>query len=114
MAEGSQAWPCDFPSAQFARFTVASRADRIETGARGVADGGPRTILVAAGELQPGQVQELGDIVPKLLEIKAKAGTPIRFHVRIEVGDEQALPAEEIAREINTLLQRVREDLRLN
>jgi hypothetical protein len=113
VVEGSQAWPCGFPSAQFARFRVVTRVDRVEIGSRGVADGGPRTILVATGELQPGQVQELGDIVPKLLQVKAMAGTPIRFHVRVEVGDGQTLPAEEVVQEINTLLQQVREDLRL-
>lgn len=113
LAQGSQAWPCDFPSAQFARFTVATGAAVAGTGGRGVSDVGLGTILVASGELAPSQVQDLGDIVPKLLEVKTKAGTLIRFHIRIEVGDGKARPAEEVAREINALLQRVREDLRL-
>jgi len=51
--------------------------------------------------------------VPKLLEIKAKAGTLIRFHIRIEVGDGKARPAEEVAREINALLKRINEGLEL-
>jgi hypothetical protein len=113
VAEGSQAWPCDFPSAQFAKFKVATGADRVEIGGRGVSDVGLRTILVAASELEPAQVQDLGDIVPKLLEIKAKAGTPIRFHIRIEVGDGKTIPAAEVAKDFNALLKRVDEDLEL-
>lgn len=114
VAEGSQPWPCGFPSAQFAKFRVATGTGRVEIGGRGVTDIGLGTILVAASELQPAQVQDLGDIVPKLLEIKAKAGTPIRFHIRIEVGDGKARPPEEVAREINALLQRIYEGLRLS
>jgi hypothetical protein len=113
LAEGSQPWPCDFPSAQFARFAVATGADRVEIGGRGVSDVVPGTILMAATELQPAQVQDLGDIVPKLLEIKAKAGIPIRFHARIEVGDGKTRPAEEVANQLNALLKRVDEDLEL-
>jgi hypothetical protein len=113
VAEGSQAWPCDFPSAQFAKFKVATGADQVGTGGRGVVDVGPGMILVAAGELGPAQVQDLGDIVPKLLEVKAKASTLIRFHIRIEVGDGKTRPAEEVAKEINALLKRVKEGLEL-
>jgi len=113
VAEGSQAWPCDFPSAQFAKFKVATGADRVEIGGRGVSDVGLGTILVASDELAPSQVQDLGDIVPKLLEVKTKAGTLIRFHIRIEVGDGKTRPAEEVAREINVLLKRVNEGLEL-
>ena len=113
VAEGSQAWPCDLPSAQFVKFKVASGADRVETGWRGVADVAPGTILVAAVELQPAQVQDLGDIIPKLLEVRAKAGLPIRFHVRIEVGDGQTAPTKDIIRDVNTLLQRIDKNLTL-
>jgi hypothetical protein len=113
LAQGPQAWPCDFPSAQFARFTVATGAAVAGTGGRGVSDIVLGTILVASGELTPSQVQDLGDIVPKLLEIKTKAGTLVRFHIRIEVGDGEARPAEEVAREINALLQRISETLDL-
>ncbi len=113
LAQGSQAWPCDFPSAQFANFKVASGAERVEIGGRGVADVGPGMILVASSELSPSQVQDLGDIVPRLLEVKTKAGTLIRFHIRIEVGEGKTRPADEVAREINVLLKRISEGLEL-
>jgi len=113
VAEGSQAWPCDLPSAQFVKFKVASGADRVETGWRGVADVAPGTILVAAADLQPAQVQDLGDIIPKLLEIRAKAGLPIRFHVRVEIGDGQTVPTKDIIQDFNALLQRIDKNLTL-
>ncbi len=113
LAQGSQAWPCDFPSAQFSKFAVATGGAVTGSGVGRVADVGLGTILVASGELTPSQVQDLGDIVPKLLEVKTKAGTIIRFHIRIEVGDGKARPAEEVAREINALLQRISEGLDL-
>ena len=67
----------------------------------------------ASDATPPAQVQDLGDIVPKLLEIKAKAGTLIRFHIRIEVGDGKTIPAAEVAKDFNALLKRVDEDLEL-
>ena len=113
MTEGSQAWPCDFPSAQFAKFKVATGAGGVQIGAGERADVSPRTILVAAGELQPAEVQELGDVIPKFLAVRTKAGLPIRFHVRVELGDGKAVPAEEIVREVNALLQHIQKDLTL-
>jgi hypothetical protein len=114
IAEGSQPWPCGFPSAQFAKFRVAAAAGRVEIGGRGAADIIPGMVLVAASELEPAQVQDLGEIVPELLEIKAKSGTPIRFYIRINVGDGTTRPPEEVAREINALLQRIHEGLKLS
>src|SRR5574341_1087083 len=113
LAQDSQAWPCEFPSAQFSKFAVATGGTAVGPGIRGVADVGPGMVLVASAELSPSQVQDLGDIVPKLLEVKTKAGTLIRFHIRIEVGDGKARPAEQVAREINALLQRISESLDL-
>jgi hypothetical protein len=52
VAEGSQAWPCDLPSAQFVKFKVASGADRVETGWRGVTDVAPGTILARLSQLE--------------------------------------------------------------
>jgi hypothetical protein len=51
--------------------------------------------------------------MPKLLEIKAKANAPIRFHVRIEMGDGKALPPAAAAKEANDLLKSVKEGLQL-
>jgi len=40
-------------------------------------------------------------------------GLPIRFHVRIEVGDGQTAPTKDIIRDVNALLQRIDKNLAL-
>jgi hypothetical protein len=67
----------------------------------------------AEADLEPGQVQDLGDMVPKFLEIKNKTNTPIRFHIRIEMGDGKTLPPKDAAREASALLKSIRKDLEL-
>jgi hypothetical protein len=112
LAEGTAAWPCDFPVAQMIKIKVAKAS--AGSGAGPGAAGGPAPkVLVAGAELEPSEIQELGDIVPKLLKLKAKANAPIRFHVRIEMGDGKTVPSEETAKEANTLLKSVKEGLQL-
>ena len=45
--------------------------------------------------------------------IEAKRNVPLRFHVRIEMGDGKALPSAEAAKEANDLLKSVKEGLQL-
>ena len=105
ISEGT--WPCDFPSAQFAKFKVkvvvpVPLPQPIPSG-----------ILAAEAELEPAQIQDFGDIMPKLLDIKAKANVPLHFHLRIELGDEKTKPAVEISKAINSLLNNVKEGFEL-
>jgi hypothetical protein len=104
LAEGSHAWPCDFPSAQFVVL-------RLPESAPPPPPPPPKGVLVAEADLEPSQVQDLGDIVPELLEIKAKANVPIRFRVRVEMGDEETPPPEGAAEEANAVLKKVQEGL---
>ena len=106
LTEDSKAWPCDFPSAQFVIFRLPKTPPPQPPPP-------PKGIFYAETDLEPGQIQDLGDIVPKFLEIKNKTNTPIRFHVRIEMGDGKTLPSEEAAREANALLKSIRKDLEL-
>jgi hypothetical protein len=111
LTEDSQGWPCDFPSAQFVKFKVpAGITGGVTAGT--IITGGITKLLVASAELEPSQVQDLGDIIPKLLEIKTKANAPIRFLVRIEMGDGKTLPSDEAVKEANALLKSVKEDLK--
>jgi hypothetical protein len=64
-------------------------------------------------DLEPSQVQDLGDIMPKLLEVKTKTNTPIRFQIRIELGDGKTLPSAETAQKANAVLKGVKEGLQL-
>ena len=47
--------------------------------------------------------------MPKLLDIKAKANIPLRFHLRLELGDGKTKPTEEISKAVNSLLNNVKE-----
>ena len=67
-------------------------------------------MLQANAELSPSQIQDLGDIVDKLTQIKAKANTPVKFFVRIEVGDSKTKPTDQVTKEINALLKGVKDD----
>jgi hypothetical protein len=55
-------------------------------------------VVRASAELSPSQIQELGDAVAKLTQIKAKTNTPIRFFVRIEVGDGKSKPSDQVTK----------------
>ena len=110
----SQPWPCDLATAQFVKFKVAAGVGAGEAaGGPGVDARGESKVLTASAELDPAQVQELGDIMPKLLAIKTKMNMPIKFHVRIELGDGKSLPPAEATKQANTLLRNVKEGLEL-
>ncbi len=111
---GSQAWPCEFPSAQFVKVKVATAGGKRGTdGTGGTGGGATPKMLVAVADLEPSQVQDLGDIVPKLLDVKNKSNVPIRFQVRIELGDGKTMPSAEAAQKANAILKGVKEGLQL-
>jgi hypothetical protein len=109
--ETSSAWPCDFPAANLAKFNVTTAIPGV------VADAGQgqylRNVLVASAELEPSQIQDLGDAMPDLLKIKAKTKTPVRFHVEIEMGDGKTPPSKEATNEFNKVLKKVKGDFQL-
>jgi hypothetical protein len=114
IAEERSPWPCDFPSAQLAKFKVTTGTpERGARSAAGETKAGVTNVLIADAELEPSEVQDLGDIMPDLLKIKAKANTPIRFHVRIELGDGKTLPSQEVAKELSEILKKVKEEFQL-
>jgi len=63
--------------------------------------------------MEPSELQDLGDIMPKLLDLKAKTGTPLRFKLIIELGDGKKLPSLEIVKQFNALLQKIKAALEL-
>ena len=71
-------------------------------------------IRVASGDFDPAQIQDIGDLIPKLLEIRAKAKLVIKFHVRLEVGDGKISPADSVIKDINAVLKNVDENFRLS
>ena len=109
---GSQAWPCDFPSAQFVKVKVAACRGRSEAGDVGSVHEAAKK-YVAVADLEPSQIQELGDIIPKLLEVKNKLNTQITFQIKIELGDGKTLPSADAAQKFNAILKGVKDGLQL-
>ena len=72
----------------------------------------PQT-LVASGELEPSEIQDLGDLVPELLKIKDSAEAPLVFRIQIEFGDELKVPPPAEIEKINALLGKLKQGLKL-
>ena len=119
--DSSAPWPCDMPAANTVVLKVA------ESGGTGGGPGGGTggryggwTVAetasnkrVAEGDLEPSEVQDLGDLIPQLLEIKNKANTPLVFRMRIEVGDGESAPDTESVASINKLLESIKDGFSL-
>jgi hypothetical protein len=88
LADDSGQWPCDLPAANAVKIKVAAAGTGGGTGG-GAGGGGatPPNIRIAAADFEPSQIQDLGDLVPALLDIKAKANVAMKFHVQLDIGD---------------------------
>jgi hypothetical protein len=109
-------WPCEYPSAQGIKLKVSTVSGSGGIKEFGSGFGGIETssdILVARSELKPSEIQDLGDIMPKLLEIKNKANIPLAFRVQIELEDGQTQPDDETLQSMNLLLGDVSDGFQL-
>ena len=114
MADHSAPWPCDIAGAYAVRL-VAAAAGSIGGftggttfgGGAGSAQGARPGIRVAEGEFEPSQIQDLGDIIPMLLGIKAKAKVPMTFRVVLELGDDTTSATDAAVSEVNQVLKDV-------
>ena len=117
LAEDSAPWPCDLSGANAVKIKAATAgAGGAGGGTGGGAGGGggtPPNVRVAAADFEPSQIQDLGDLIPSLLEVKARSNVGMKFHVRLEVGDGEARPSDEAVNEINDLLKDLGEDFRV-
>jgi hypothetical protein len=110
-------WPCEYPSAQGIKLKVATVSgsgggiNEFGSGFGGIETGS--NILVARSELKPSEIQDMGDIIPKLLEIKNKANIPLSFRVQVELGDGETQPDDETVQSINLLLGDIKSDFQL-
>ena len=105
-------WPCDYPAAQSIKLKIASGPSG-RPDVRGFGPSTPSTCLVAHPELEPSEIQDLAEIIPNLLELKAKFTIPLRFRVQIELGDGKERPSEEVVKEINKLLKELKDGFEL-
>jgi hypothetical protein len=117
LAGDSAPWPCELPAANTVRIKVATSG--VGGGAGGGLGGGQGSapkpnVRVAAADFEPSQIQDLSDLIPALLEIKAKAKVGMKFHVRLEIGDGSTPPSDDVVNDINDLLKDLGEDFRVD
>lgn len=109
-------WPCEYPSASTIKLTVS--APGMPGDYHGGGSGGGHEVRDisfkrAESELEPSEIQELGDVIPQLLDIKSKSGCPIRFRMCIEVGDDEHTPSDETIGKINHILDNVKQGFKI-
>lgn len=112
LTEDSAPWPCELPAANTVKLQVAQTGGDGGGGGGGGPGPGSKT-LVAQAELEPSEIQDLGDLIPQLLEIKTKVDMPLKFRVRIEFGDGEHDPAPDAVASINKLLESIREGFKI-
>lgn len=105
LSDDSAPWPCDFPAANTIKLRVGTSSSATGGGTGGT--GGPVSprIRVAAAEFEPSQIQDLGDVIPALLEIKARENLAMRFHLRLEIGDGSTVPSDKVVSDLNEILK---------
>lgn len=116
LATGSAPWPCEMPAANTVQLEIAEAGagDGPGGGSGGwTGTGAASKKLVAQADLEPSEVQDLGDLVPELLELKNKSNVPLTFRVRIEVGDGEKAPNAETANAISKLLEKLKDGFML-
>ena len=108
--EESEPWPCDLSSAQFVKFKVLGDAG---AGAKPTGGAQGKGMLSVSEEIEPSHIQDLAEQMPALLDIGAKVGIPIRFNLRIEVGDGKSVPQPEAITKLNEILSAIKKELQL-
>ena len=107
---GSAKWPCAVEAAATVKLVLA---DVVTDGGGGGGGGGTKepampTSAAAEKDLTPTEIQELGDVMDKLLKIRNETGTQLKFTVRIEAADGKgAPPSAEVLAKLNLVLKAV-------
>jgi hypothetical protein len=110
----SQAWPCDYATAKFVKLTVSATAPKKPGDMYGTMDENPiGKKHLAEALFSAHQIQDLGDVVAKLTEIKTKYNTDVRFYVRIEIGDGTKTPPLEALQKVNAILKDLKADMQV-
>ena len=93
----------------------AEAGSGVREGTPGIGLGGlgaPSDAIVAHAELEPSRIQDLGDVMPQILEIKSKTSIPVVIKVQIEIGDKETPPQDETDKALNKLLEPIDEKFR--
>jgi hypothetical protein len=108
-------WPCEYPGAQSVKLKMGTYGPAGPPGGGAGPAGGQRKpgCLYASAELGPAEIQDLGDSIPALLDLKTQLGTPFKFQVQFELGDGEQKPSVEAASEFGKLLREVKDAFEL-
>ena len=106
-ADDSGPWPCDFSGAKAVKL-IAAKAGGTGGGGdfRGVKEA--PGVYTTAVDLEPNEVQDLGEAMPSLLSIAANAEIPLRFRVSIEVGSKEKPADDETVKKLNDELKSIK------
>jgi hypothetical protein len=108
----SGTWPCDYPAAQSIKLKVGTSDYSADPGVGGV-EIHETNAKWAESELDASEIQNLGDVIQKLLDIRSKSGYPITFKVRIEIGDADNIPDDATIAEINQILDNIKQGFKV-
>jgi hypothetical protein len=111
IADSSQTWPCDLAAAQFAHFRLPQTPPPPQSPEP--PDANPH-IVHARAELNGAAIQDLGEVVNELLEVKVKYSTQLSFEVSIALGDGASPPPAEAIMKINAILKTIDSELQLH
>ena len=104
LTDGNTPWPCDLASAQK---VILQKPSGVKED-KGKKTTGP---LTAETFLEIDNIQDLADQIPDIT--KKAAGNNIKFKIYIELGDGKTTPDNKTVEELNQLLSKVSDNLRL-
>lgn len=107
----SGSWPCELSGA--ATIKLKPSAGGKAVGGAGAAAPRKPNSLVAEAELTPSEIQDFGDIVQKILEIKVKHNFALKLRLQIEIDGGSSAPSDDAIRQLNQLLRNIRDELEM-
>jgi hypothetical protein len=114
LVDGSSKWPCEMHAAGTVRLKVAASGGGGTSGTGGTGGGAVASkVLTASAYLEPSQIQDLADLMPRLLEIKAKSKVAIQFRIQVDVGDGKAVPPKNVVADVTAVLAEISGELQL-
>ncbi len=108
LAPDSGPWPCEAAGAAAVTLKEPDAATPGITDQK--SDFVPKGARIGSADLEPNELQDLVEALPDV--ITAAAGVPLRFHLRITLGDGNDVPPESVT-SLNELLEGVNSGLRL-
>lgn len=111
-ATDSGPWPCDISGAKAVKLVVAKTTGGPVPPGPGSVHETPGVYTTAA-DLEPNEIQDLGEAIPDLLGITAESVTPLSFHVSIQAGSKNKPAEKDLIEKLNAELKKIKGTLEL-